>query len=83
MDLGIQGGSTVNGVLYSEIECYVKAIEVGPNNSQAWHNLGAKGGGTVNGVGFLKIECFVKALETDPTSCVRPWNAKWLGVTLF
>jgi hypothetical protein len=41
--LGVEGGGTVNGILYSPNECYVKALEADPKNSDARHNLGVEG----------------------------------------
>ena len=73
--------------------CYIRALELDPDNAMAWLGLGVSGGGRVNekilgGGSFVDPKtCFIRVVELDPdVSPVPPpcgtvaWL--WLGVLI-
>eukprot|EP00931_Biecheleriopsis_adriatica_P022870 TRINITY_DN14578_c0_g1_i13.p1 TRINITY_DN14578_c0_g1~~TRINITY_DN14578_c0_g1_i13.p1 ORF type:complete len:302 (+),score=44.80 TRINITY_DN14578_c0_g1_i13:400-1305(+) len=48
-ELGYYGGGRVRDSHYTEVECYVRSLELNPDYANAWKNLGIAGGGTVQG----------------------------------
>lgn len=64
-DLGKAGGGTVGDKHYTKDECFVEAIELSHDFSEAWHALGNEGGGTVHGDYYTEAECIVNADPED------------------
>ena len=68
---------TVEGEDYSEVDCYVKAVELDPKLSDAWYNLGHSMPGDVkvivNGDRMSRAQCFAKAIETRRFDDAEAW----------
>ena len=64
--LGSIDGGLVSGQPYSAKECYEKALEHDPENSNSWITLGSIDGGLVIGQSTSVKGCYERGLEHDP-----------------
>jgi len=85
-DVGVGGTIQVGNQIFTEVECYVKALTLNPRHpkiTEAWTNLGnAVGDGETVQVGsqsYTKEQCYEHAATLDPKN-----NKAWtnLGATL-
>ena len=71
------GSVTVNGASYTELQCYVKAVQTTPRYADAWFRLGfylqrSEETVYINGTSCNAQSCFIRSLEIDPLQS-RPW----------
>ena len=61
---------TINGIAYTQKDCYTKALEIDPQYAHSFYNLGVllavDETVTINGTDYTKKDCFIKATEMDP-----------------
>jgi tetratricopeptide (TPR) repeat protein len=77
--LKLKGVALLNLGNYEEaIKCYDKAIEIEPNNAEAWNNKGIVLGRLSNYE--EAIACYDKAIELNPTDGRAWYNRAWANV---
>ena len=64
-DLVKSSATRVNGQVFSDKECHLKALELDEGLASAWHNLGVAGGGFLNGHFFNSQRCHLNALRSE------------------
>ncbi len=61
---------TVNGAIYTKVQCFVEALKCDPTLAVAWNNIGAAIAATeqvtVNGEAYSSRQCYLEALKHDP-----------------
>jgi hypothetical protein len=76
--LAAEESVTLNGVCYSQVDCFRRAIELYPAHAMAWNNLGAamtviNQVVIIDGKRYTKLDCFRSAAKLDPD--VRKTNS--------
>jgi len=57
------GAGSVCGQQYTKQQCYIRALEIDGQYSNAWNNLGNRGGGSVGGQQYTQQQCYIKRDE--------------------
>eukprot|EP00658_Telonema_sp_P-2_P085078 TRINITY_DN9613_c0_g1_i1.p1 TRINITY_DN9613_c0_g1~~TRINITY_DN9613_c0_g1_i1.p1 ORF type:complete len:343 (-),score=39.85 TRINITY_DN9613_c0_g1_i1:223-1251(-) len=75
----------VSGATYTEMQCYIKAIEVDPLCAEAWYKIGNHHSSedpiSLNGKSYTSKDCFVQALEIDPRNDTY-WSSLALEISV-
>ena len=71
--LGDTGGGLVAGQQNSEVQCYIKALDIDNQDADSWLCLGYTGGGSVGGREYTASECESTALEID-SQCIEEYH---------
>ncbi|CAK0869320.1 unnamed protein product [Prorocentrum cordatum] len=63
----------------AELVARLQALQIDPEDADAWRNLGIAGGGTVSGRAHSEKECYEKALQINPEHAVAWCNLGFAG----